>query len=160
MAATRRWRGTMGVMVEGSHQDLKLGLLAEELSVGKETVETGRVRVATHTHEREVLIDENLVQTRLEIETIPKGVEIVAVPKIRQEGEITIVPVVEEVLVVERRLMLKEEVRIRRVHTTECHQEKATLRHQEAVIRRYQHELDEASSPPATSPGREKAKPE
>jgi hypothetical protein len=38
---------------------------------------------------------------------------------VRQEGDTTIVPVVEEVLVVERRLMLKEEIRIKRVRTTE-----------------------------------------
>jgi stress response protein YsnF len=36
------------------------------------------------------------------------------VPQSRQEGEVTIVPVVEEVLVVEKRLLLKEEIHIAR----------------------------------------------
>jgi hypothetical protein len=39
-------------------------------------------------------------------------------------------------LVVERRLMLKEEIHIKRVRTTERHQEKVTLRSQEAVVTR------------------------
>lgn len=35
-------------------------------------------------------------------------------PEIRTEGDVTIVPVLEEVLVVEKRLVLKEELHIRR----------------------------------------------
>ena len=49
---------------------------------------------------------------RVEIETIPAGRRIDTVPGVRQEGDTTIVPVVEEVLVVERRLMLRAEIRI------------------------------------------------
>ena len=124
--------------VEGTHDDATLRLLAEELSVAKQKVETGRVRISTRTHEREALVDENLARERIEIETVPVGLRIDAVPEVRQEGDTTIVPVVEEVLVVERRLMLKEEIRIKRVRTTERHQEKVMLRHQEAVVTRYQ----------------------
>jgi len=124
--------------VEGTRDDATLRLLAEELSIAKEKVETGRVRISTRTHEREALIDENLSHERIEIETVPVGLQIDVVPEVRQEGDTTIVPVVEEVLVVERRLMLKEEIRIRRVRTTERHQGKVMLRHQEAVITRQQ----------------------
>ena len=38
-------------------------------------------------------------------------------PKIRIEGDLTIVPVLEEILVVEKRLILKEEVHIRRTRS-------------------------------------------
>jgi stress response protein YsnF len=58
------------------------------------------------------------------------------VPPIRQEGDITIIPVVEEVVIVERRLVLKEEVRVRRLSTKEQHQETVVLRKQEAVVTR------------------------
>jgi stress response protein YsnF len=44
--------------------------------------------------------------------------------------------VVEEVLRIERLLILKEEVRIRRVKGTERYQERVTLRKQEAVVNR------------------------
>jgi uncharacterized protein (TIGR02271 family) len=135
--------GDSGPVVEGTGDDTTLRLVAEELSVAKEKVETGRVRISTRTHEREALIDENLARERIEIETVPVGLRIDAVPEVRQEGDTTIVPVVEEVLVVERRLMLKEEIRIKRVRTTERHQEKVMLRHQEAVVTR--HEGDSSS---------------
>jgi len=142
--------------IEGTHDEMKLRLLAEELSVAKETFETGRVRISTHTHERQALVDENLARERVEIETIPMGLRIDAVPEVRQEGDTTIIPVVEEVLVVERRLMLKEEIRIRRVHTSERHQEKVALRHQEAVITRHSDDTGKADATSVTDLGRAK----
>jgi stress response protein YsnF len=57
-------------------------------------------------------------------------------PPIREEGDTTVMPVVEEVVVVERRLVLKEEIRIRRVRTTEHHRENVVVRTQDAVITR------------------------
>jgi len=129
-----------------AHNDAKLRLLAEELSVTKETLEAGRVRISTTTHEREALIDEDLARERVEIETVPIGRRIDAVPEMRQERDTTIIPIVEEVLVVERRLMLKEEIRIKRVRTTERHQEKVMLRHQEAVVTRHPDDTSKAGS--------------
>src|SRR6516164_3547435 len=101
----------------GTPDDATLRLLAEELAVAKEKVETGRVRISTRTREREELVDEDLAREHVEIETVPVGLRIDAVPEVRQEGDTTIVPVVEEILVVERRLLLKEEIRIKRVRT-------------------------------------------
>ena len=77
-----------------------------------------------------------LTSERVEIETIPMNLQIDAVPEVRQEGDTTIVPVVEERLVVKRQLLLKEEVRIRRVRSTERHQQTVKLRYQEAVVTR------------------------
>ena len=133
-----------------SDDETKLQLFAEELSVAKETLETGRVRVSTRTHEREVVVDEDLARERVEIETIPVGLQINTVPQVRQEGDTTIIPVVEEQLVVERRLMLKEEVRITRVRSTERHQEKVKLRYQEAVVTRQEDEPGKANVRAAT----------
>lgn len=113
-----------------------LRLHDEQLQVNKETVETGRVHVSTQTHTRDAKVSEDLARERVEIETVPIGRRIDAMPPVRQEGDVTIVPIVEEVVVVERRLMLKEEVRIRKVRTIEHHEENVTLRYQEAVVSR------------------------
>jgi uncharacterized protein (TIGR02271 family) len=111
-------------------------LLNEELSVRKEKRATGRVRVATVTREREELIDELLAREQVEVEKVAVGKPINAIPPVREEGDTIFIPIVEEVLAVERRLVLKEEVRIRRVRSTERHQERVTLRKQEAMISR------------------------
>src|SRR5271165_4557865 len=113
-----------------------VSLLAEEIAVAKQVVETGRVQIARVTHEREQLIDELLARETVEIKRTRIGQHVDAMPAVREEGDTIVVPIVEEMLVVERRLFLKEEVRIRRVRSTERHQETVTLRHQEAVVTR------------------------
>ena len=115
---------------------LVLPLLAEAVDVARRKVAGDTVRVATVTREHEQLVDEALAHERVEIERVAICRTVDAVPPVREEGDTTIMPVVEEVVVVERRLVLKEEIRIRRVRSTEHHRESVVLRTQDAVITR------------------------
>jgi stress response protein YsnF len=54
----------------------------------------------------------------------------------RTEGDVTIIPVYEEVAVVERRLMLKEEIHIHRHRTTRKENLSIPLRTEEVEISR------------------------
>jgi len=121
---------------EQQPEDLHIPLHVEEVSVSRRETEKGNVQIALITGAREQLIDEELTHVRVEIERVPIGRTIEVVPPVSHEGDITIIPVVEEIVVVERRLVLKEEVRVRRVSTKEQHQETVVLRQQEAVITR------------------------
>jgi stress response protein YsnF len=114
----------------------RLPLAEETVAVERRIVETGRVRVETQTVARQHVVDESLEHVRVEIERVPIGRVVDAPPPVREEGDVTILPVVEEVLVVERRLVLKEEVHIRRVRTHEQHRETVELRAQEVVVDR------------------------
>ena len=98
--------------------------------------ETGRIQVSTATHLREQLVDEILAEDHAQIKRIVIGKIIEDMPSIRQEGNTTIIPVVEEVLVTEKKLFLKQEIHITRITTTSRHQETILLRHQDAVISR------------------------
>ena len=111
-------------------------LLAEEISVGKKKVTTGRVKVSTVTHSREEQIEQLLASDRVEVERVPMGQVVPRIPEVRTEGDITIIPVVEETIVLQRQLVLKEEVRVRRIHETQNYRESVVLRQQEAVITR------------------------
>ena len=111
-------------------------LHAEEVSVGKRRVVTGQVKVATVTRQQEQLVEELLEHDHVEIERIAIGKEVDAAPPVREDGDTLIIPIVEEVVVVERRLMLKEEVRVRRIRETQRYQERVVVRKQEAVITR------------------------
>jgi len=117
-----------------SEEEQVIPLFGEELTVTKKKLDTGHVRVSTVTREREELVDELLSHEKVEVEKIAVGKLIESVPSVREDGDTIVIPVVEEVLVVGRRLVLKEEVRIRRVRGTERHQERVILRKQEAVI--------------------------
>jgi uncharacterized protein (TIGR02271 family) len=111
-------------------------LFQEELSVSRRVVPTSRVQVSRVTHSHEHLVDELLERERVEVERVPIDKTIDHMPSVREEGDCLIFPVVEEVLKIERVLVLKEEVRIRRVKGTERYQERVTLRKQEAVVNR------------------------
>ena len=111
-------------------------LHAEELLVSRRQTAGDTLQVSTVTREHERLVDEVLNHERVEIERVPIGRPVDAIPPVRQEGDTTIMSVVEETIVVERHLLLKEEVRIRRLRVSERHQETVVLRKQEAVIAR------------------------
>ena len=121
---------------EQQTKDLRIPLHVEEISVSRREIKKANVEVALVTGTREQLIDEELTHVRVEIERVPIDRTVEVMPPTRQEGDITIIPVVEEIVVVERRLVLKEEIRVRRVNTKEQHQETIVLREQEAVITR------------------------
>lgn len=87
-----------------------ISLVAETLSVGKREVETGRVRISTTVTERVETVDEPLFKTQVEIKRVPVGQFVDAAPAVRYEGDVMIVSVLEEVLVVEKRLRVIEEV--------------------------------------------------
>jgi len=109
-------------------------LHAEEVSVAKQKVVTGGVRVATVTRQHEQLVEELLEREHVEVERAAIGRPVNKAPPVREEGDTLVIPIVEEVAVVERRLVLKEEVRIRRKRETQPYQERVVVRKQEAVI--------------------------
>jgi stress response protein YsnF len=62
--------------------------------------------------------------------------EITTAPEVRTENGVTIVPVIEEVLVVEKRLVLKEELHIRRQTRTEEVEVPVELRKERVEVER------------------------
>jgi stress response protein YsnF len=116
--------------------DQKIQLVEESVSVEKERVLTGRVRVSTSSREVEELARASLAGTRVEVTRERVDRQIDAVPETRVEGDTTIIPVVEEIMVVEKRLVLVEEIRIRQTVTSEDVSVPVTLRKQTATVER------------------------
>ena len=110
-----------------------LPLNEERLLVSKRLRKT-LVRATRTTTERTVAVDEDLAVEQVVVTRVPIGRVVEAIPPIREENGMTIVPVVEEKLVVVRRLVLTEEVRFERVRATERHVETVVLRRQEVTV--------------------------
>ncbi len=117
-------------------ETVTIPLVEEEISVSKRKSRTGRVRVETRTEQVDELVGADLASTEVEVERVPIGHEVDRAPEIRTEGDVTIVPVLEEVLVVEKRLVLKEELHIRRRVTTGSIEIPISVKKQRAVISR------------------------
>ena len=77
-----------------------------------------------------------LETTEVDVVRVQIDREVDAAPEIRTDGEVTIIPVVEERIVVKRRLVLKEEIHVSRRRSVETVQIPVSLRRQQAVVTR------------------------
>jgi stress response protein YsnF len=88
--------------------------------------------------EEKVVVRDALRREHVEVTRVPVDREVAEAPPIRSEGDVTIVPVLEERLVVEKRLFLVEELHLRRMVTTEGVELPATLRRTHVEVERTQ----------------------
>jgi uncharacterized protein (TIGR02271 family) len=130
---------TDGQPQSNPEEPLVIPVIVEELDVQKRVVETGTVRITKVVHEQEALVDEpswhdEVTVTRVPVQRVVDG----PIP-VRHEDDTMIVSIMEEVLVVEKRLLLKEELHIRK-QRVETHQpQHITLRSEEALVERLNH---------------------
>jgi uncharacterized protein (TIGR02271 family) len=119
---------------EGRESLLVVPVLREVLDVLTPPVETGRVRIRNMVHAHEEIVDPPLWRDEVVIERFPINRVIDEPTAARSEGDTLIIPVLEEVFVIEKRLLLKEEVRITK-HQVETHRpQRVTLRREEAAV--------------------------
>lgn len=119
--------------------EVTIPVVEESASVAKRTVETGQVRVALSTDVEQVLVRETLRGRRVEVERVAIGrtlAEGESPPGTREEGDTLVIPVVEETAVVVKRLVLREEVRLRFVPTEAAFEEEVAVRRQRATVER------------------------
>jgi stress response protein YsnF len=82
---------------------------------------TSRVPVFKITRQRLDLVDGLLASDRFEVQKTQVRQPVRSMPQVHLEGETIVVPIVDEYLVVEHRLYLREEIRIRRLRKLERH---------------------------------------
>lgn len=139
-----------GPAAPSSGRRFVLPVVVEELEVGRRAVTTGVVRVQKRVHEREELVDETVTREDVHVERVPVGRMVDAPPAMRSEGDTLVIPVLEEVLVVERRLRLKEEVRVTWSRTVEPAPQRVVLRDEEVIVERRSPPEGEGESPGAS----------
>ena len=111
-------------------------ILEEEARVEKRRVTTGKVRIRSVVEEVEEIAAATLDEETVDVTRVPVDRVVDEVPAVRTEDGVTIVPILEEVLFVEKRLVLKEELHIRRRVSSETVEVPVTLRKERAVVER------------------------
>lgn len=111
-------------------------VIVEELHVDKQLIETGRVRLVKTVHQDEQTVNIPLMREEVTVERVALNQYVDQPPSTRQEGDTTIYPVLQEVVVTEKRLLLVEEIRVtkRQVETHET--QSVTLRREEVNVER------------------------
>lgn len=113
-------------------------VVEEQAVVHKRKKLTEGVRVRTVVHETQEVVDEPIATEDIEVERTPLTRWVDAPVPVRHEGDTTVVTLVEEVVVVEKRLRATEEIRITKRRSVRHEPQQVTLRREEAVVERLQ----------------------
>jgi len=119
-------------------------VIEETLEVRKRAVDVGGVRVRKNVQEREQTVDETLLREEVQVERVPMNRVLDGPVEPRQEGDTLVIPVVEEVLVIEKRLVLKEEIRVTKTRRTESDSQRYVLQKETVVIESLEPNTDAA----------------
>jgi uncharacterized protein (TIGR02271 family) len=111
-------------------------VVEEQLAVERVQRVTGRVRVTKRVNARVARVDVPVERERVHVTRTRIERAVSSAPPVRQEGDTLVIPVVEERLVVEKRLFLREEIRITRERSTGRATERVRLRAEEIEVER------------------------
>ncbi len=116
-----------------------LPVVEDVLHVGRQRKDTGRgVRLHKTVTEETLRVDEDLQRQALQVEHVPVNTWVDGAPPAqRQEGDTLIIPVLEEVLVVEKRLRLTEEIRITVKTQSQAVSERVVMRKEHVAVERF-----------------------
>jgi uncharacterized protein (TIGR02271 family) len=126
--------GSVQTLEVGDNQAMVIPVLREEVLVTKREIERGGVRVHKRVEEREEVVERPAFHEEVTVERVAIGRPVETAVGARQEGETLVIPVLEEMLVVEKRLVLKEEVRITKRRIDETEQARILLRQEHVDI--------------------------
>ncbi len=115
-------------------EGMVIPVIREEVVVTRREVERGGVRVHKRIAEREEVVQQPTYREEVTVERVALGQPIDQAIGSRQEGDTLIIPVLEEMLVVEKRLVLKEEIRITKRRFDETEQARVLLREEQVEI--------------------------
>lgn len=119
-------------------------VLREEFDIQKRVVETGKVRLTKVINDHETSIDVTLGQEQVEITRLPMERVVDGPIPVRSEGDTIIISRVEEVPVITKRLVLKEEIHIRRQRLETQQPQHVTLRREDVRVERIDNATQQA----------------
>lgn len=111
-------------------------VIEESATVGKQLVEAGKVRISKQVRETEQMVDVPLLREEVAVERVPIGQVVEERLPTRYDGDTLIIPVIEEQVFLTKRLVLIEELHVRK-QTIETHEsQRITLLKEEVEITR------------------------
>lgn len=125
-----RWRD----FTQRSESKTTIPVIQERVTVSVKPAPERKTRIRRRVVSHPQLVETPIWHEHVDIQRVPVGKIVENPPAARQDGDVLIVPVVEEVAVVEKRLRVREELRIRVVRERRIHRETVQLRRHEVEI--------------------------
>lgn len=122
-------------------------VVEEQVTVSKQVIETGKVLISKKVSEQQTSVSLPLMREQYDVERVPVN-EVVDTPPpaMRYEGDTTIIPVLREVMVVQKRYEILEEIRITKRKTESIDTQQVSLRKEEVNIERSGHDTNRDAS--------------
>ncbi|GAB2538729.1 YsnF/AvaK domain-containing protein [Rufibacter soli] len=123
-------------------------VIEEKVNLDKEVVEKGSVRITKVVSEQEVPVNIALLQEEHDVQRVPVNQYVeTPPPPLRYEGDTMIIPILQEVLVVEKRLLVVEELRITKHQVQTQETQHINLRKEEIKVERVSPNAGDSSNP-------------
>lgn len=112
----------------------QIDLVEERARVEKRIVERNVVRIRTAINESEEVLSGTVGHEEVNVRRVPVNQEVDVTPSVREEGDVIVIPVVEERAVLVKRLVLVEELHVQRRLVQETVQIPVTLHSTEVFV--------------------------
>ena len=109
-------------------------IAVEEVSVTKQIVERQSMKIRRRVVTEDQLVETPLWDERISVERVPVNAYVDQIPGPRQEGDTLIIPRVEEEVVVTKRLIVREELRVRVIREQRIERTTVSVRRHEIEI--------------------------
>ncbi len=121
--------------IQAANETVTVPVMREEVDITTRVVDTGRgVRVTRNVTEQPHEIREELWQEELDVQRVAVNKVVAEAPPSRYEGDVLVVPVLEEILVIEKRYRIKEELRITRIRSRQEYRETIPLKVEDVQV--------------------------
>jgi len=115
----------------------KIPIIQEQVQINKEVIESGTVRISKSVHEVEEMYNIPISYEEHEVQRVTLNQYVdSAPPAIRYEGDTMIIPILREEVVVQKRLVLVEEVHVTKRQVEKTIQQPVTLLKEELNVER------------------------
>jgi stress response protein YsnF len=128
--------------MEKNNDEIVVPVVNEELHADAIPVETGGVRVTKHVEGHDEILEQELRRGRAEVKRVKTNRVVDGPQPIQRVGNAVIVPVVSEVLHVEKQWIVTEEIHITQIEESETVQQKVRMNQERAEVER----LDESGN--------------
>ncbi len=119
------------------YNKVTIPVLEEQLKVSKKVIETARVSLSKTVHESIESFEIPLKEEEIVVKRVPKNELIDTMPAAsRYDGDVMIIPILKEVAVIEKRIMLVEEIHVSKKQTEKTETREVTLRKEEMNVTR------------------------
>jgi stress response protein YsnF len=129
--------------MDENDSELVVPVIREEVHADAVPVPTGGVRVTKHTGTHDEILEQELRKGRVEIKRVKTNRVVDGPQPLQRTGNTVIIPVVSEILRVEKQWVVTEEIHLTQLEELETVQQKVAVNQEQAVIER----LDESGNP-------------